>query len=328
MSISNPAAQAAELRLPETFAFSQSSLQAYDDCPRRFWLAFVEQLPWPAVEASPVQEHEQAMRLGALFHRLVQRAESGPDSLLTPDLLAAGLEPPLAGWFDAYRRARPHDLGAALEVERVLSIPFAANPAPRSGPGDAPPAAAAPATPPGGKLPVGLRLAAKYDLIAATAEGRIVIVDWKTGRRRGKPAALRMRLQSIVYPYVLVEASAALPWGPIAPEQVEMRYWFTAAPEHPVTFRYDGEQHAANGKRLHEIIREILAGRTEADFPKVPDTEANRRRFCRFCVYRSRCDRGLDAGPLEDADDPDTLFVVDAASALEFTLEQVEELEF
>ncbi|MCA9982517.1 MAG: PD-(D/E)XK nuclease family protein, partial [Anaerolineales bacterium] len=38
------------LALPETFAFSQSSLQAYEDCPRRFWLAYVEQLPWPAVE--------------------------------------------------------------------------------------------------------------------------------------------------------------------------------------------------------------------------------------------------------------------------------------
>ena len=64
-------------RLPETFAFSQSSLQAFTDCPRRFWLAYVEQLPWPAVEASPVQEYEEHMRQGALFHRLIERAEIG-----------------------------------------------------------------------------------------------------------------------------------------------------------------------------------------------------------------------------------------------------------
>ena len=52
--------------LPPTFSFSQSSLQAYEDCPRRFWLAYVEQLPWPAVEASPIREHEALMRLGEL----------------------------------------------------------------------------------------------------------------------------------------------------------------------------------------------------------------------------------------------------------------------
>ena len=64
------------LLLP-SFTFSQSSLQAYTDCPRRFWLAYVEQLPWPAVEASPIHEHEEQMRLGERFHRLVQRTEVG-----------------------------------------------------------------------------------------------------------------------------------------------------------------------------------------------------------------------------------------------------------
>lgn len=41
--------------LPDTFAFSQSSLQAFADCARRFWLAYVQQLPWPAIEAAPVE---------------------------------------------------------------------------------------------------------------------------------------------------------------------------------------------------------------------------------------------------------------------------------
>ena len=124
--------------IPDTFAFSQSSLQAFEDCPRRFWLAYVEQLPWPAVEAAPVQEHEQLMRLGSRFHRLVERTEIGID----PATMLTGLEPPLAGWFDAYLRHRPADLpDAHIEVERVLSIPFVGQQ---------------------GRF----RLAAKYDLIA------------------------------------------------------------------------------------------------------------------------------------------------------------------
>ena len=291
--------------MPPTFSFSQSSLQAYEDCPRRFWLAYVEQLPWPAVEASPVQEHEAVMRLGERFHRLVQRAEIG----IAPEEIAAGLEPPLAGWFDAYLAHRPDDLpDAAREIERVLSIPFHRE-------GDAAPESA-------------FRLAAKYDLIAAERDGRAVIVDWKTAKRRSDPSTLRHRLQSIVYPYVLVEASAELPWGPVRPEQVEMRYWFTAAPGQPVTFRYDAAQHAANHARLQRLLADILGGSSEADFPKVADTPANRSRFCAFCIYRSRCNRGAEAGDLDDLGDAEDFFAVDLEKALEFSLDDVEELAF
>lgn len=289
-------------QLLDTFAFSQSSLQAYVDCPRRFWLAFVDQLPWPALEAAPVEEHERLVRLGSLFHRLVQRAEVGLD----PELLAAELEPPLAGWFQAYLHQRPADLPSEfVEAERVLTIPFG--------------------LPTGGK---NYRLAAKYDLIAAEAGGRVVIIDWKTTRKRTDPATLRSRLQTIVYPYVLVAASANLPWGPLDPEQVEMRYWFTAAPGQPVTFRYDRTQHAANEERLHQLLATILAGQRESDFPTVADTAINRKRFCDFCVYRSRCNRGILAGDLNAVGDTEDLFVVDMQSALEFTLDDVPELAF
>jgi len=155
-----------------------------------------------------------------------------------------------------------------------------------------------------------------------------VIVDWKTAKRRSDPATLRQRWQTIVYPYVLVEASAGLPWGPVRPEQVEMRYWFTAAPAQPVVFRYDAAQHDANHRRLMRLLTEILAGEREADFPKVADTPTNRRRFCAFCIYRSRCNRGEAAGDLEELDDAEEFFAVDMERALEFTLADVEELAF
>ena len=298
-------------QLPAPFSFSQSSLQAFEDCPRRFWLAYVEQLPWPAVEASPIQEHEALMRLGERFHRLVQRAEIGID----PQEIATGLEPPIAAWFAAYRSQRPADLpDQFVEIERVLSIPLlpATSLATASGAESAPP----------------FRLAAKYDLIAAETDGRVVIIDWKTARRRSDPGTLRQRLQTIVYPYVLVEASAGLPWGPVRPEQVEMRYWFTAAPGQPISFRYDAAQHAANHERLQHLLVAILSGEREADFPKVADTPHNRRRFCAYCIYRSRCNRGAAAGDLDDLDDAEEFFAVDLAKALEFTLDDVEELAF
>ncbi len=290
------------LELPSTFAFSQSSLQSFANCPRRFWLAYVEQLSWPAMEAAPYDEHEQLMRLGGQFHQLVERAEAG----LPTELLTDGLDYPLDEWFESYLRHRPADLPTeVVEIERALSAPLAVD---------------------AGQV----RLGARYDLIAVGGDGanrRAVILDWKTNQRVTRRSILQQRMQTLVYPFVLVEASAGLPWGPVTPEQVEMRYWFTAAPTEAVTFRYSSDLHTANRARLEGLLNELLSGERQADFPKVPDTDENRRRYCNYCVYRSRCDRGIGAGDLEEFDEaefPD----VDLEDALEFTLEEVQELAF
>ncbi len=290
------------LELPPTFAFSQSSLQSFANCPRRFWLAYVEQLSWPAIEVAPYAEHERMLKLGAQFHRLVERAEAG----LPADRLTDGLDHPLDEWFENYVHHRPADLPTEfVEVERALSVPFAT------------------AT---GQY----RLEARYDLLAVGGEGaqrQAVILDWKTNQRVTRRSVLQQRLQTVVYPFVLVEASVGLPWGPVTPEQVEMRYWFAAAPTAAVIFRYSSDLHAANRARLFPLLEEILSGERQADFPKVPDTDENRRRFCGYCVYRSRCDRGIGAGDLEEIADAEFLDV-DLESALEFRLEEVEELAF
>jgi CRISPR/Cas system-associated exonuclease Cas4 (RecB family) len=290
-----------ESMLPSDFVFSQSNLQTFADCPRRFWLSFVQRLPWPAVEASPVQEYEYVMRLGEAFHRAVQRAEIG----IPPELIAAQLEDPLDSWFANYLQYRPRELPTEIAtVESVLTTPFQI----------------------GVDGPI-FRLAAKFDLLTIEAGKRAVIVDWKTSRRRPEAHTVRQRLQSQVYPYLVVEASAALPWGPLAPEQVEMRYWFTAAPDEPINLRYDASQHAATHQLLERLIAQIAAGEGEADFPKVPDTDANRARLCNYCAYRSRCDRGILAGDLDDVNDVEEL-LHDPVADLEINLDDLPELAF
>ncbi len=290
------------LKLPSTFAFSQSSLQSYVNCPRRFWLAYVEQLAWPALEASPYDEQEQQLRLGGQFHQLVERAEA----CMPTELLADGLDYPLDEWFESYLRHRPDDLPTEMvEVERELSAPLAVE---------------------AGQY----RLAARYDLIAVGGEGadrRAVVLDWKTSRRVISHPTLAQRMQTRVYPYVLVEASAGLPWGPLAPEQVEMRYWFTAAPADAVSFGYSSELHEANRAKFEQLLGEILSGERERDFPKVADTDENRKRLCGYCIYRSRCDRGVEAGELEEYDE-EAFSDEDLEMALEFTLDEVQELAF
>jgi len=290
-----------EPTLPDGFVFSQSNLQTFSDCRRRFWFSYIQRLRWPAVEASPVQEAEYVMRLGEGFHRALQRAEVG----IAPELIAAQLEDPLDAWFASYLQYRPRDLPqAVIEVESVLTTTLQT----------------------GFESPA-VRLSAKFDLLAIDPGKRAVIVDWKTTRRRTEPTYLRQRLQSQVYPFVVVEASANLPWGPLAPEQVEMRYWFTVAPDEPVTLRYDSSQHETNRQLLQRLVGQILAGESEADFPKVPDTEANRARLCAYCAYRSRCDRGILAGNLDDMADSDEV-AHDLEADLDINLSDIPELAF
>jgi hypothetical protein len=106
-----------------------------------------------------------------------------------------------------------------------------------------------------------------------------------------------------------------------------MRYWFTAAPDEPVVLRYNATQHAANHQLLQRLVAQIHAGKGEADFPKLPDTEANRARFCAYCTYRSRCDRGILPGSLADVVDAEELLLVPDEN-FEVRLEDVPEIAF
>ena len=59
--------------LPPDFQFSQSSLQDFETCPRRFELRYLQRLSWPAIESEPIQVAERLAQLGADFHRPTSR---------------------------------------------------------------------------------------------------------------------------------------------------------------------------------------------------------------------------------------------------------------
>lgn len=272
-------------RLPPVFQFSQQSLQDYVDCPRRFQLRYVEGQRWPAIQSEPVEEHEQFVRRGAEFHLLVRRHLLGvPAEALTPS------DPLLKSWWDNYLTYPPDDLPVALRLPEVqLSTPL----------GDQ-------------------RLLARFDLLALDPGERAVIVDWKTTHFRPSRQTLARRLQTHVYPFVLVEAGAHLFGGPIAPEQVTLIYWFAERPVEPEVFPYDAARHSENRKFLADLVAEVLA-HTEEEWPLTDD-----ERQCRYCVYRSLCSRGVEAGPLEDAG-PD---IVEGGVEFDFDLDEVDEIAF
>ena len=252
--------------LPSDFQFSQSSLQNYVDCPRRFQLRYLQRLAWPAVEAEPPLENERHLQQGAAFHRLVHQHVLG----IAPERLSSLVtEEDLRRWWHNYLAAAPADLPTLRYPEVVLSAPVG-----------------------------GHRLVAKYDLIAVDAGRQAVIVDWKTSRKRPGRKWLAGRLQTRVYLYLLVRAGSYLNGGqPLQPEQVGMVYWFADFPANPERFTYDAAQYEADGAYLASLIEEIKS-LGDGDFPLT--TQEQR---CRYCPYRSLCQRGVKAGTFEEAEE-------------------------
>jgi len=274
------------MSLPESFQFSQSSLQDYVDCQRRFQLSYIQQRAWPAVEAEPAMDNELHMQRGSQFHHMAHQFWLGVDV----EKIAFQVEGDeiLSRWWTNFVDLSGFEILTGRKLPEIsLSAPI----------GD-------------------FRILAKYDLLVletpGVSEGKTVIkdlsvdprglsatiYDWKTSLKQPKREWLTHRLQTRVYPYLLAKAGSQLIDGqPIQPEQIEMIYWYTDFPDQPARFPYSKKQFDEDEAYLSSLVAEINSlGEEDATL-----TEDERR--CRFCVYRSLCNRGVEAGPLNEIDD-------------------------
>jgi CRISPR/Cas system-associated exonuclease Cas4 (RecB family) len=246
--------------IQQPFTFSQSSLQDYVDCARRFQLRYIEQLQWPAVETAPALENERRQLAGQQFHRMVQQKLIG---LPAEKLARSANTPDLARWWDNFLAHAPNLDGYTLYPELTLSAPIGKH-----------------------------RLIAKYDLIAVGA-GKALIFDWKTYRKRPKDEWMSARLQTKVYRALLVAAGAHLNGGKVfEPEQITMTYWYADFPSEPSIFPYTTKQHKRDWANLFGLVSEIDA---KESFPLTDDENK-----CAYCPYRSYCNRGINAGEADE----------------------------
>ncbi len=276
------------MALPSDFQFSQASLQDYVDCERRFKLRYLDHVTWPAVQAEPVLENERKMQRGMDFHQMVQQSLVGvPEQMVTKTAKEADVRQ----WWSSFQDTIAKRIKGDTYPELTLSAHFA-----------------------------GYRLIAKYDLIAIEPGKRAVIYDWKTSERRPARTWLAKRLQTRVYPYLLVLAGAMLNEGkPFLPEQVEMMYWFANDPQAVEAFSYESVSFSNDGSFLGNLIGDIRT-KGQLDFARCEKNSA-----CKFCVYRSLCDLDIQAGDLRDAEGD-----LEQAGTLDFTLsfEQIGEIAF
>ena len=272
------------------FDFSQASLQDYLDCPKRFQLRYLLQLHWPAPQVEPIRENEAAVRRGERFHHLAQQALVGVPLERLELAAAADPDPALARWWSHFQALLPSLQDGKRSVETLLAAPLGKH-----------------------------RLLAKYDLVQILPEeGKAVIYDWKTGPHPPKRASLARRMQTRVYPYLLARAGAALnARQPILPARIEMVYWFAEFPDQVERFVYSDRRFGEDERELSGLIAEI-AGLTEDQFPKTDDEKR-----CRFCVYRSLCARGAQAGLFSESEED-----LQPEGELEINFDQIGEIGF
>lgn len=269
--------------LPDDFMFSQSSLQDYADCQRRFQLKYLLKQRFPAPEVDDMLEFERRMEQGEKFHLLVHQHILGiPAEILHSRIT----DPELIEWFEAYLQNGLADVPQQRYPEKTLTIPLGA-----------------------------YGLLAKIDLLAIG--DTVKIIDWKTSRHIPKPDRLQSRWQTRIYQYVVTKGASYLTGGVLKPENVEMIYWYASHAGATRRFQYSQEQFERDEYDLLQLVTDI--DRTTA-FPLVEDD-----RHCRFCTYRSLCNRGVHAGALDaydfnDEDESLDDFIID--------FDQIAEIEF
>ncbi len=279
------------MMIPIDFDFTQSNLQDYVDCAYRFYLRYIMNIKWPALLVDDAIEFEARAQTGARFHRLIQQYLSGvPEERIT-DMAITDPTPEVSAWWHGFLTHVPPLLTGKRFVETTLSA-----------------------------ILNGYRLIAKYDLVMVGEEDGLIIFDWKTTQRQPKKETLLKRIQTRLYPLVLTLSGHDLNNGqPVPPEKIRMNYWFSSQPESLVSTYYDPDSFLRDQAYFSNLIDEIRK-KEPADFLRTDDLKK-----CHYCVYRSHCDRGIQAGDLAHFDED--AFLLDG-DPLDIEFEEIPEIQF
>jgi CRISPR/Cas system-associated exonuclease Cas4 (RecB family) len=284
------------MTLPDGFLFSQSNLQDYVDCQRRFQLRHILHQAWPAVEAEPYLENERLIDQGARFHKIARQHLIGVPEIQISQSMANDNVMQL--WWNNYLQSKIdgilqliNEQGNQRFEEITLSIPVGE-----------------------------FRLIAKYDLLVTKPDGKLIILDWKTSQIRPKRRWLEDRLQTHVYPFILTGAVSGLMGGDLPdPSQIEMIYWFANQPEQPERFSYNYSSYQEDARYLVNLITNIN-DKSEPIFPLTLDVKR-----CLFCTYRSLCNRGSKPGDLQHLEN---WLEPESPDEVSIDFDQISEIEF
>jgi hypothetical protein len=274
--------------LANDFLFSANNLQDYLDCPRRFELKYILKQSWPAISSLPVQEMEYKIRIGNNFHKVIHQYLSG---IPTSELEILIKDEKVKGWFEALQKYLKPLMAHPFFSEYSVISPIN-----------------------------GFRFIAVFDFISFESNKKILIADWKTTARKPKNELFMQSIQSVIYPLIAYETRSRIFIGSedLNPEDFSLKYFFPEFPDKTISLDFNKDTFTTNKTILLNLINEITNKESGAY-----EKTANDKR-CAFCQYRSLCERGIQAGKLDDQEtSTDTTFELDN---LDF--EQIEEIPF
>ena len=273
----------------QSLKLNQSNIQDFLDCPRRFQLKVIEGLSLPAAYSEPIEYFEKATLLGNRFHLICQQFFSGIDPVLLENSFS---DPDLQTMWDNFLPYGESLLQYRLYPEQLLSISF-----------------------------FGHKLIAKYDLVVEINSEQYLIIDWKTAAKKSSSSKLDKRLQTHLYPYVFSQSGNDLfPENSISPGFIEMHYWYPLASDHEEVFPYSDNKNSHFNLYLEEIISKINTHISSGiEFPLTDDKST-----CQYCVFRSLCNRGTSAGPIENSLSIENEDLIN----IQFDMDQVSEIKF
>jgi RecB family exonuclease len=248
---------------------NQSNFQDLLDCPRRFQLSNIDRLTWPAPPGEPQSKYEHLLEIGNQFHSLCHRYFTGLDA----DLLTGTIsDPELTVLWKAFLPFGEKLSANRLYPEIVLTTSID-----------------------------DFTVTAKYDLLLQEKSGRIIIYDWKTSPNLPRRELLAARAQTILYPYLLIEAGQRLFEIPdLSPADLSMCYFYPLSSSPEVIFPYSDDQHKENSEQIRTWIEQLESMIETDNFPLTGDTAR-----CKLCVFRSICDRGVKAGDVSSIEEID-----------------------
>ena len=239
------------------FSYSQSNLAILTQCQRHFFLRYVRRLQWPAPLTIAQDDYERAISRGRLFHSMVVQEALGMD---LSGMVRHCNDVLLEKWWHNYLHHSPAGVPHGPKLsEAQVSVPLGKN-----------------------------RLLARFDRVVLGEDGRVWIVDWKTGKNPPAAETYKDSWQTLVYRYVMAEGGAVLTQGQlVVPEQIIMVYWHPGFPEQLQSIGYSQSEHGQVRSRLESQVEALRAHRFEGDFPKTQDEVQ-----CGRCQYRTYCNRG------------------------------------
>lgn len=233
----------------EDVYFSQAALAAYQTCPLKFRYRYLDNLGW--LRPGPDEGKQTERLLGEQFHILAQRYFQRVDLTALRQSVTSGV---LVEWFNNLTKRFPLESNVCYYPEQEIRV-----------------------------NQQGLKLMAKYDLLAAHTNGRVVIYDWKTP---AKPLKNSPRtLQGKIYPLVLWEAALH---GITRQEAITMVFWNPRFPDQEQVLGYDQLLYLADREEVTKLISTIRK-KEYRDFYGIKPEVGEPPKDCGYCEFKLLC---------------------------------------